>query len=464
MGGYLRDSLLSIPSKDLDVAVPGDPQPVARELAEALRGVFIPLSPAHGVARVVVRETDGTPWAIDLTGFPGSIEDDLARRDFTIDAMALPWQHWLSPQWRELVLDPFGGREDLSRRQVRALNLHVFHDDPGRLLRAVRLAARLQFRLEPETASLIRGAAAQIGQVSAERVRDEFLAILSLDGVRGHLEVMDRLDLLCRIIPELSPAKGVSQPKEHYWDVWGHLLHTVEAAEGVTKGHQNSAIFTCVPWTAETEAYFNQEVSDSHTRRTLLKLASLLHDIAKPQTKAPDATGRIRFLGHSELGATMAAGLLARLRLSSRGIGLVTRMVEQHLRPAQLSQGAELPTPRAIYRYFRDLEDVAIDTLYLSLADHLAARGPHLAMEDWANHARMMAYVLQVGTQPPSPPGPERLLTGHDLMEHFNLSPGPQIGRLLETVNEARAAGEINTREGALSLVAEVLDSPTGGE
>jgi poly(A) polymerase len=237
----------------------------------------------------------------------------------------------------------------------------------------------------------------------------------------------------------------------------------VEAAEGVTKGHQNSAIFTCVPWTAETEAYFNQEVSDGHTRRTLLKLAGLLHDIAKPQTKGPDATGRIRFLGHSELGATMAAELLARLRLSSRGIGLVTRMVEQHLRPMQLSQGVELPTPRAIYRYFRDLGDVAIDTLYLSLADHLAARGPHLAVEEWASHARIMAHVLQVGAQPPSPAGPERLLTGHDLMEHFNLSPGPQIRRLLETVNEARAAGEINTREGALSLVAEVLNQPSGG-
>ena len=460
VGGYLRDSLLSLPSRDLDVAVPGDPQPLAQELAKALGGVFVPLGPAHGVARVVVWEPDDTTWVLDLTGFSGSIEEELARRDFTVDAMALPWQHWTSPQWGELLLDPCGGREDLARRCIRMVTPGVFQEDPARLLRAVRLAARLGFRLEPETARLLRAEAPRIEQVSGERVRDEFLAILSMDGAWGHLEVLDRLGLLCRIIPELAPTKGVDQPKLHYWDVWGHLLHTVEAAERVTKGHQNSAIYAWVPWAAETDSYFNQEVSDGHTRRTMLKLAGLLHDIAKPQTKQQDATGRTRFLGHSEQGATVSATLLTRLRLSSRGIALVTRMVEQHLRPTQMSQGGELSTDRAIYRYFRDLDDVAIDTLYLCLADYLAAKGPKLVPDDWANHARMVAHILQVGTRQSSPSKPDRLLTGHDLMQHFNLSPGPQVGRLLERVNEAQAVGDITTREEALTLATVVLNSP----
>ena len=459
VGGYLRDSLLSLPSRDLDVAVPGDPQPLARTLAEVLRGVYVPLSPAHGVARVVVSGPDDTRWVVDLTGISRSIEEDLARRDFTIDAMALPWQHWPSPQWRELVIDPFNGREDLAQQCIRAVTPHVFQDDPARLLRAVRLVSRLGFRLAPETAQLIRAEAPQVARVSGERVRDEFLAILSRDGARGQMEVLDRLDLLCRIIPELAPTKGVDQPTQHYWDVWGHLLHTVETAELVTKGHQNSAIYTLVPWTAETEAYFNQEVSDGHTRRTLLKLAGLLHDIAKPQTKQRDATGRTRFLGHSELGANLSATLLGRLRLSSQGIDLVTKMVEQHLRPAHLRQGDQLPTPRAIYRYFRDLDGVTIDTLYLSLADYLAAKGPNLVLDDWADHARMVSHVLQVGTQQASPAKPDRLLTGHDLMAHFGLNPGPQIGLVLEKVSEARATGEITTREEALALAAAAVNS-----
>jgi poly(A) polymerase len=311
---------------------------------------------------------------------------------------------------------------------------------------------------------MIRADAYLIARVSGERIRDEFLAILSQDGARAQLEVLDRLDLLCRIIPELADTKGVEQPSQHYWDVWGHLLHTVETAELVLKGHQHSAIYTLVPWKAETEAYFNEEASDGHSRRTLLKLAGLLHDIAKPQTKKRDETGRTRFLGHSVLGATHSAILLNRLRLSTRGNGMVTKMVEQHLRPTSLRQGIQLPTSRAIYRYFRDLDDVAIDTLYLCLADYLAAKGPNLVLEDWADHARMVSHVLLVGTQQASHAKPRRLLTGHDLMERYGLIPGPKMGSVLEKVREARATGEITTQEEAFALVTDTLNSHSGQE
>jgi poly(A) polymerase len=137
---------------------------------------------------------------------------------------------------------------------------------------------------------------------------------------------------------------------------------------------------------------------------------------------------------------------------------MVTTMVEQHLRPTNMQHEAELPTKRAIYRYFRDLGDVATDTLYLSMADYLAAKGPELSPDDWANHARMMTYILQIGTEQVKPGKPDRLVTGHDLMERFDLKPGPQIGVLLEKINEARAAGEISTQEEALALAAEALD------
>jgi len=444
-----------------------DPQPLGLQLARQLGGSFVPLSPAHGFARVVFKppESDlygsisAKTWTIDLTRFSSTIADDLARRDFTIDALALPLESWSAAPWGELVIDPFNGREDLARKRIRTVRPQVFQEDPGRLLRAVRLAGRLRFQIEPETARQIRADAPQIGRVSGERLRDEFLAILAEDGVRGHLEILDHLDLLCRVVPELALTKGVEQPKVHYWDVWGHLLHTAEAAELVIKGHQNSAIYTLVTWTPETADHFNQEASDGHNRRTILKLAALLHDIAKPQTKQQDAMGRTRFLGHSELGAEMATTRLAQLRLSSRGIALVAKMVEQHLRPANMSQDGQLPTSRAIYRYFRDLGDAAIDTLYLALADYLAAKGPELVLDQWADHARMMAHILQMGTEQSSWATPDRLVTGHDLMQQFSLTPGPLVGALLEKIDEARATGEITTREEALSLAAGAIDS-----
>ena len=472
VGGYVRDLLLSVASRhDVDIAVQGDAGQVAQDLAAFLGGVCVPLSPRHGVARVVVapppqdgRTSDEPPCGdlvIDIVGYTGSIEEELGRRDFTIDALALPLGGAFGPASIDQVIDPFNGQGDLTRKCIRALGPGVFRDDPGRLLRGVRLAAQLRFRLDPKTAAFMSAEAPRIAQVSGDRLRDEFMLLLSLDGARGYLQVLDRLDLLCRVIPELTATKGVEQPRVHYWDVWNHVIHAVDFAELLTKGHQNSAVYSLAPWTAETEQYFSQQVSDGHTRRTLLKLAALLHDIAKPQTKNTDETGRTRFLGHSELGATMADARLRQLRLSSRGVSMVTTMVAQHLRPTNMHQGDELPGNRAIYRYFRELDDVAIDTLYLCLADYLAAKGPELSLDDWVAHTKMISYVLQTGTQQTVEQKRERLVTGHDLMDHFNLSPGPIVGELLDRIGEARAAGDVTTREEALAEAAEALAGPS---
>jgi hypothetical protein len=136
---------------------------------------------------------------------------------------------------------------------------------------------------------------------------------------------------------------------------------------------------------------------------------------------------------------------------------MVSKMVEQHLRPGNMRQGADLPTNRAIYRYFRDLGDVAIDTLYLAMADYLAAKGPNLVPDDWAGHARIMAHILQGGIDPTGPGRPAPLVNGHDLMQRFNLNPGPRIGDMMAQIKEAQAAGEITEMEEAMSLAAEIL-------
>ena len=126
-----------------------------------------------------------------------------------------------------------------------------------------------------------------------------------------------------------------------------------------------------------------------------------------------------------------------------------------------MSQEGEQPTPRAIYRYFRDLDGVAVDTLFLALADYLAAKGPNLVMEQWSAHARMIGRVMECGLEQPRPQGPTRLITGHDLMDHLALEPGPLVGEILTAVTEAHASGEIHTREEALALAEQtVSDRP----
>ena len=460
VGGYIRDSLRGVLSRDIDIAIQGDSLGLARGLAHILGGSYVPLGHAHRVARVVVSPPDGDRWTIDVSGIEGSLEDDLARRDFTIDAMSLPLETWCLPQWEGHVIDPYGGKSDLAQGTVRVIRPSAsrpaaFSDDPARLLRGVRLAARLGAEIEPFTYHLMSEEAHLISSVSGERVRDEFLAILSLDGAKTHLEMLDGLGVLCRIIPELGIAKGVQQPKEHYWDVFNHSVHAVEGVERVFSEDRGDPVSTLVPWPGEMKERFTQEVGDGHTRRTILKLGALLHDIAKPQTKMVDAKGKTRFLGHHTLGASMSSQILHRLRSSNRSVDMVRGMIENHLRPGHMSQGGELPTPRAVYRFFRDVGDVAIDTLYLSLADHLAARGPDLEMEGWKRHTGIIAHILEVGTHEQAPQKMPRLVTGHDLIREFGqafgLSQGPIIGELLEGVQDAQAGGEVHTREEALA-------------
>ena len=160
---------------------------------------------------------------------------------------------------------------------------------------------------------------------------------------------------------------------------------------------------------------------------------------------------------NSEEGAEIAISRLGHLRVSSKGIDMVSKMVEQHLRPTGMKDGDEWPTNRAIHRYFRDVGDVAIDTLFLCMADYLGAKGPNLVHEQWLNHARMVGHILHVGTSEPVSPTTTRLITGKDLMAHFEIQPGPEIGAVLERGEEARSAGEIETKEQALEMAANAL-------
>jgi poly(A) polymerase len=328
-----------------------------------------------------------------------------------------------------------------------------------RLLRAVRLAAELGFTIDSATESLIRRDSGRIADIPGERVRQELLRLLVLPGAGPRLAYLDELGLLTALIPELAPARGVDQPRMHIWDVFQHSLQSVAAVEFLlregTWEHADRDVLKTVPWSAKLEMHFNEAISHGSTRRSLLKLAALLHDIAKPRTKTIDE-GRARFLGHPQEGAAEAATIMARLRFSRRETQIVEILVRYHLRPTQMTD-AGLPTRRAIYRYFRDTGEAGIDLLFLSLADHLAARGPALDKPQWREHARIADYVLTKHLEEESLTKPPKLIDGHDIMQAFGLGPGRHVGQLLEALKEAQAAGEVVDREGALKLVARLL-------
>lgn len=458
VGGFVRDWLLERETRDVDIAVGGDALTIAQDVAKAVGGRCVLLDEANSVARVVATEDD-EPWHLDFTSFSGNIQNDLARRDFTVDAMAVELQDLLSSSSQ--IIDPFSGQIDLKKRLMRAMNRRIFVEDGARLLRGVRLATELGFEIEPGTEELIQENCHMVKVVSGERLREEMVRMLALPGSADIVRYLDRLGLLTRLIPELESMKGVEQPKEHYWDVFDHSVETVAAVEFLLREslwkYGKEDLLKVTPWSEEISRHFSEDVSSGSSRRLLLKLGALMHDIAKPATKAVDETGRIRFLGHTKQGAAMAVAGLERLRFSNREIRLVENLVYHHLRPVQMTNDG-LPTRRAIYRYFRDTEDAGVDVLFLALADYLATWGPRLDVEEWQQHNQLICYILAEHLKQEADVLPVRLIDGHDLMDVFGLKPGRLLGELLAEVREAQAAGELNTREEAIELVRKELE------
>jgi poly(A) polymerase len=468
VGGAVRDLLMRRETSDIDIVIKGDALEIASRVADATGGTYIPLDEINRVGRVAA-SFNGKYWYFDFSALKGdSIEDDLALRDFTINALAVKLDestagafsfdkkqsplHLKQPE----VIDTFSSRRDIADRQIRMVSAGAFISDPLRMLRALRFAAELGFEIHPDTEVQIKKNAALASLPAGERTREELLKILNLPRSARFLSYADGLGLLTAIIPELEPARETTQPIEHTWKVLEHSLRTAESVEFLLREGkwicEDDWVLAPVPWNEEIKTHFAAAVGAGSTGNSLLKLAGLLHDIAKPQTKAPAENGRVRFLGHDKAGADVAADVLERLRFSSKEIGYVRTCVKYHMRPTQLTQ-EDVPTRRALYRYFKDTGVLAPDVMFLSLADHLAARGPLLDARNWTGHAKLVQLVLNHYYKTEEIVRPPKLIDGNELMAVFGLKPGPLVGELLEAVRESQAAGEIETREEAVRFV-----------
>lgn len=459
VGGFVRDLLIRRETADIDLAVQENALTTAQEMAVVLKGRYVPLDEEHGTARVVLFPGSDAAaprsWYIDLSTMIGEIENDLARRDFTINAMAVPLRSFLELPSSLEVIDPFHGRVDLDNRRISAVSQTIFEDDPLRLLRAIRLASELDLTILPETEYLIRQSVGLVTQVAGERIHEEVVRIFNSAQTGRFVRYMDDLGLLTALIPELESGRSVEQPEEHHWKVLDHAIESVSAAGfSIRQGqwqYGNTALLNDIPWSEDLDRYFRSEVASGSTQASLLKLSALLHDIAKPETKIL-AGERIRFFGHDIQGAVTVRGILERLRFSNREIDLVENLVRFHMRPTQIGR-EELPTRRAVFRYFRDTGSAGVSVLFLSLADHMAARGPRLDADQWRWHVNQVVFLLNEYFNRKETISPSKLIDGHDLMRIFGLPPGHEIREILDSIKEAQAAGDIVTRDDALSYV-----------
>lgn len=485
VGGWVRDLLLGKPGNDIDVAVDGAALPLARIFADHTGGAFVQLDDATETARIVWKTDPATLTRpllmLDLVRLRAlTIEADLAARDFTINALAVPLQFAQKASFqRDQILDPIGGLHDLDTRLVRQAAPTALADDPLRMLRAARFAAQLGFSIAPETDATLRAHVAHIDRVAVERVRDELLKLLAARHAAPWLSYLDDARLLTRIIPELEAARNCTQPPEHFLPVLAHLFETVTAWEWlyaqINGLHENieatepfwlpQAVKTypdlaaSLPFAERILGRMEADVGGGQQRYALFKLATLLHDVAKPQTKAVRPDGRITFYGHDALGAEVAATIGQRLRLGREAAAYLRLIVGEHMRPGQLrGLGAEL-TRRAVYRLLRDTREAAPDVLLHSLCDGMAVRGPYLSRVGWDYDIAWTAAILREAWGEKRQQQDERLITGKDVIEELQVAPGPVIGRVLAAVQEAHFLGEVQTRAEALALAARLIQA-----
>ena len=443
VGGAVRDHVLARPTEDFDVVVDAPVRDVARGLGRAAGGFVFELSHSFGAWRVVARDRS---WQIDLTPLEaGTIEDDLAKRDLTINAIAEP----LSGGDR---VDPFGGVEDLRARRLRAVSTVAFRSDPLRVMRVARIACELAFEVEPDTLALARHASAALSTVAAERVFAELRRVICAPAALTGLELMETVGATEVVLPELAALRGVQQSRFHHLDVLDHTLLALQEAIALVDAPERLAGAAG----AELAAHLSQPLADELTRGQALRFGALLHDIAKPITRDVSEEGRVTFRGHDQLGAELCSTILGRLRASERLIEHVAALTRHHLRLGFMVRDMPLDR-RAVYGYLRATAPVAVDVTALSVADRLATRGDNsqLAIERHLQLARQLAAEgLAWMADPPRPP-----VRGDELAQALSLSPGPVIGELLSELEAASFAGELTGPAEAIERARSLLAS-----
>jgi tRNA nucleotidyltransferase/poly(A) polymerase len=478
VGGALRDLLLGRPIRDFDFVVKQDAIKIARAVANSFpcagfgmikKADFYPLDTERDTGRVIVTGEDGKRTVLDFGAFRGSdLEADLSGRDFTLNAIA----YNLSDN---TIHDPLGGAMDLKEKRLRACSPSTFLDDPLRILRGVRMAANFGFSILPEARKAMKESSNLLSMVSPERMRDELFRILAGSQPAACLRALDLLGALNLMLPELPALKGVEQPDPHVHDVWEHTLALLNHLEVMLKVlapdynpdtasdlYNGLLVLQIGRYRQQISNRLAADLTNDRSLRSLLFLAALFHDVAKPRVMKTDEKGQLRFWDHDQQGAEIAADRARALAMSNDETARLETIIRNHMRIFfhinRLVQDGRQPTRRAVYRFFRAVGSAGVDICLLTLADLRATYEQTLPQETWAAALDVVRLMLENWFEKPAESiTPEPLLNGDDLMGELKLQPGKEIGEMLEAIREAQAIGEVSTREQALELARKKL-------
>ncbi|TET22241.1 MAG: HD domain-containing protein [Candidatus Stahlbacteria bacterium] len=425
VGGAVRDLFLERKTLDLDFAVQGSGMKFASRVARKMKGAFVPLSEEEDEARVVIRKE----LILDFRGFKESLLKDLASRDFTINAMALPVKALLEGQDLSPI-DPFEGISDLEKGIVRAVGPGSIKADPLRILRAYRFAAQLRFRIDPALEH--EAEQTSLEGVARERIAYELMLILGFPRVYPLINRMIVAGLMQQIFPF-----------DEFWADYAVRSHSL-AVLGTLERMLEERRFP--PLIRER---IEEIAADPH-RTALLKLATLFHDVSKPETKVRTDNGRMHFYGHDTKGARkMRRTLQKELRFSRADAEYTEQTIARHMHLHLIATGPQL-TERAMRRFSRMCADVTSEVMALDLADGFATAGRTRHLE------RTIVKILKLAAEDAKRAAFVPLVNGHDLIA-LGLKPGPIFKVILGELEELQWERKITTKQEGLALVKEKL-------
>jgi tRNA nucleotidyltransferase/poly(A) polymerase len=467
VGGAVRDILLSRKSHDLDFVVDGDVFTLARRIADHFHGAYFPLDEEHGTARVILTNKIEEKQILDFNQLRGqNIEEDLRSRDFSINAMAF----LIGDSFK--LLDPLGGEKDLISKRLRICAEDSIVHDPLRLVRGVRLSVEFNLQITSETISAMKKESNRLTEISSERKRDEIFRILEGKKSATAIRILDHLNALFFILPNLPSMKGIEQSPPHVFDVWDHTLYGLDKIGSLisilgndleSEKDENFEVGITSIYLGKFREFFKKHFSSpmnpDRSHSGLLKFAFLYHDAGKPSSRSVDEAGRVRFFNHDCLGSELVVEMSERLHLSNYEISRLQAIVSGHMRPLLLMHQQTSPTPKAIYRFYHQFDTAGVDICILALADTLATYGPTLPQEIWEKTLLLIRTLLEAWWEKPElQVKPPTLLNGDDLILLFKLKQGPEIGRILEEIREAQVEGKIFSRQDAIRFVKEIVD------
>lgn len=435
VGGFLRDVMLERVSSDIDIVTPlGTAMNIAKKLADSIDGYFVELDRGNHIYRVVFKDKQNYVDIADCAGH--CIEEDLKRRDFTINALAYDIKH-------DRIIDSTNSVDDLKHGVIREISAFNITDDPIRILRAFRFQSEFGFEMSETLTDIIKEHANLLLNTAKERINTELVKLFGGEFSVFTLMSMDCYGILEVIFPCVKDMRKIPPNSHHHL---GLLEHSFETVKHVQIFYDNA-----IP---EVKEHLDEKVFAGQKRLAYLKIAAFLHDIGKPSTwNIEPETGRHRFIMHDSAGAKIVEPLLRDLKFSKKQIAYIQKIIKNHIYPSGVVTGEDV-TQKAYLRFYRKMEDEVIDLIAVAYADRMSALGPEITQEILDKNIKGLERLLEGYFNEKNRLAPlPKLLDGNEIMEILNINQSPSLGKIISGLKEAQLNSEVNTKEEAVEFV-----------